>query len=44
VNGGVTFALRPDAAIYTSLGRTISARDDNSATLMFSAGLSLGFK
>ena len=44
VNGGVTFALRPDIAIYSSLGRTISARDDNSATLMFNAGVSLGFK
>lgn len=44
VSGGVTFALRPDAGIYTSVGRTISARDDNSATLMFSAGLTLGFK
>ena len=44
VNGGVTFALRPDLAVYTSLGRTISARDDNSTTLMFSAGVSLGFK
>jgi hypothetical protein len=44
VNGGVTFALRPEVAIYTSVGRTISARDDNSATMMFNAGLSLGFK
>jgi len=44
VNGGFAFALRPDVAIYTSLGRTISARDDNSATMMFNAGLSLGFK
>jgi hypothetical protein len=44
VNGGFTFALRPDAAVYASVGRTISARDDNSATLMFSAGLSLGFR
>ena len=44
VTGGLTLALRPDVAIYSSLGRTISARDDNSATLMFSAGVSLGFK
>lgn len=44
VSGGLTFAVRPDVAVYSSLGRTISARDDNSATLMFSAGVSLGFK
>jgi hypothetical protein len=44
VNGGVTFALRPDIAVYSSLGRTISARDDNSATFTFNAGVSLGFK
>ena len=44
VNGGVTFAVRPDVAVYTSLGRTISARDDNSATVVFNAGLSLGFR
>ena len=44
VNGGVTFALRRDVAIYTSVGRTISARDDNSATFMFNAGVSLGFR
>jgi hypothetical protein len=44
VNGGVTFALRPDVAVYTSVGRTISARDDNSATFVFNAGLSLGFR
>jgi hypothetical protein len=44
VNGGVTFAVRPDVAIYSSLGRTISARDDNSATFIFNAGVSLGFK
>jgi hypothetical protein len=44
VNGGFSFAFRPDAAIYTSIGRTISARDDNSATLMFNAGVSFGFR
>ena len=44
VNGGFAYAVRPDVAIYTSIGRTISARDDNSATLMFNAGLSLGFR
>ena len=30
--------------IYTSVGRTISARDSNSASVMFNAGVSLGFK
>ena len=44
VNGGVTVAVRPDVAVYTGVGRTISARDDNSATLMFNAGVTLGFK
>lgn len=44
VNGGVTVAVRPELAVYTSVGRTISARDDNSATLVFNAGLSLGFR
>jgi hypothetical protein len=44
VNGGLTFAVRPDVAIYSSVGRTISARDDNSATFVFNAGLSLGFR
>jgi hypothetical protein len=44
VSGGVTYALRPDVAVYGSLGRTISARDDNSATLTASAGVSFGFK
>ena len=44
LNGGFTFAVRPDVAIYTSVGRTISARDDNSATVTFNAGVSLGFK
>jgi hypothetical protein len=44
VSGGVTYALRPDVAVYGSLGRTISARDDNSATLTASAGVSFGVK
>jgi hypothetical protein len=44
VNGGVTFAVRSNVAVYTSVGRTISARDDNSATMMFNAGVTLGFK
>lgn len=44
VNGGLTFAVRPDFAIYGSVGRTISARDDNSAIIIFSTGVSLGFR
>jgi hypothetical protein len=44
VSGGVLFALRPDVAVYGSLGRTISARDDNSSTLSLSAGVSFGLK
>jgi hypothetical protein len=44
VSGGMTYALRPDVAVYGSLGRTISARDNNSATLTASAGVSFGLK
>jgi hypothetical protein len=44
VSGGVSYALRPDVAVYGSLGRTISARDDTSATLSMSAGVSFGLK
>ena len=43
-SGGFTFALRPNVGIYTSVGRTISARDDNSATLLFTSGVTLGFR
>lgn len=42
VAGGLTMALRPDVSVFGSLGRTISARDDNSATFIFSAGVSFG--
>jgi hypothetical protein len=42
VSGGLAWALAPDVAVFGSLGRTISARDDNSATLMLSAGVSFG--
>ncbi len=44
VSGGLTYALRPDVAIYGTLGRTISAQDANSASLIASAGISLGLK
>jgi hypothetical protein len=44
VSGGLSYAIRPDVAVYGSLGRTISARDDSSATLSVSAGVSFGLK
>jgi hypothetical protein len=43
-SGGVTRAVRPDVAIYVNVGRTLSARDDNSASFIFSAGVSFGLK
>jgi hypothetical protein len=44
VSGGLTFALRPEVSVYGSLGRTISAHDSNSASLIASFGVSLGLK
>jgi hypothetical protein len=44
VSGGLTYAVRPEIAVYGSLGRTISARDANSATLTASFGVSFGLK
>jgi len=44
LTGGVTHALRSDMSVYANVGRTISARDDNSASLVFSAGVSFGLK
>jgi len=44
VSGGLTYALRPDVALYGTLGRTISAQDANSASLIASAGISFGLK
>jgi hypothetical protein len=44
VSGGVNYALRPDVSVYGNLGRTISARDDNSASVILSAGVSFGLK
>jgi hypothetical protein len=44
VSGGLTLALRDDIAVYGSVGRTISARDANSASLIMSAGMSFGVK
>ena len=42
VSGGLTWALRPDIGIYGSLGRTISSRDNNSASLVAAVGVSFG--
>ena len=44
LSGGLTYAVRPEVAVYGSLGRTISARDDNSATLTAAVGVSFGLK
>lgn len=44
VSGGLTYALRPEIAVYGSLGRTISSQDANSASLIASAGISFGLK
>ena len=41
-SGGVTYQLRPDVAVFGSIGRTISAHDDNSASMIMSAGVSFG--
>jgi hypothetical protein len=43
-SGGVTYAVRPDIAVYGNVGRTISAHDDNSASFILSAGVSFGLK
>jgi hypothetical protein len=42
--GGLTWAVRSAIAVYGTLGRTISAHDDNSASFIFSAGVSFGLK
>ncbi len=44
VSGGLTVSVRPDISVYGSLGRTISARDSNSATVTATAGVVLAFK
>jgi hypothetical protein len=42
--GGVTWAVRSQIAVYGSVGRTISGRDDNSASIVLAAGVSIGVK
>jgi len=44
VSGGLTYAVTPVTSVYGSLGRTISGHDDNSATLIATAGVSFGVK
>ena len=44
VSGGLSYVVAPDIAVYGSLGRTIGARDDNSASLMLAAGVSFNVK
>ena len=44
LSGGVSYSVRPDVSVYGNLGRSIFARDNNSASLMASAGVSIGVK
>jgi hypothetical protein len=41
VSGGASYAVRPTWIVFGSLGRTISAHDQNSTNLSLSGGLSL---
>jgi hypothetical protein len=43
VNGAVSAAVSDTITVFGSLGRTISARDPNSATIMLSGGASFSF-
>ena len=44
LSGGVSHDIQHDLSVYASIGRTMFARDDNSASIMFSAGVSFGLK
>jgi hypothetical protein len=44
LSGGISRDIRHDVSVYGNLGRTISAHDDNSASIMLSAGVSFGLK
>ena len=44
VNGALSAALNDTVTTFVTVGRTISARDPNSATVMVSAGASLSFQ
>jgi hypothetical protein len=41
VSGGASYAVRPTWIVFGSLGRTISAHDQNSTNLSFACGVSL---
>ncbi|HSL24208.1 MAG TPA: hypothetical protein VK886_21920 [Vicinamibacterales bacterium] len=43
LNGALMYVLTPTAAVFGSLGRTISRADANASTLAVSGGISLGF-
>jgi hypothetical protein len=44
LSGGISHDVRHDLSVYGNIGRTISAHDDNSASIMLSAGVSFGLK
>ena len=44
VGGGVSFAIRPDVAVYGSVGRSLFVQDGNPATTSVSAGVSFGLQ
>ena len=44
VTGGLAVAVRPNIAVFGSVGRTISKQDANAATLILAGGVSLNFQ
>jgi len=44
LSGGLSHDIHRDVSVYGSIGRTIFARDANSASIMLSAGVSFGLK
>jgi len=44
VTASGTYALRPTATLFGSVGRTISRLDENASSLALGAGVSLGFQ
>lgn len=43
ISGGLAFRLRPDVALFGSVGRTISRQDNSAAPVMFTTGVSVSF-
>ena len=43
ITGGLTVAVNPMIAVYTTVGHTISNRETNAATLNFAGGVSFNF-